>query len=79
MEFASQLSVPWGRCDRTLERSSIEELIETLIAVLDEIDGDSDLELSGDEEESDGTEMDYDGAEDEFPYRAPIRRYLVHA
>ena len=77
IENAARLSIPRAEFGRMLKRSHVEELIDTLIAVLDEFDGDSDLELNGDEEEPDGTEMDHDGAEDDFPYRAPIRRYAA--
>lgn len=77
MENASQLNIPRFQFDRMFDRSCVEELIENLIAVLDEFDGDSDLELNGDEDEPDGTEMDHDSAEDEFPYSRPIRRYAA--
>ena len=77
MENASRLNIPRTQFDWKLDRSYVEDLIDTLIAVLDEFDGDSDLELSGDENEPDGTEMDHDGAEDDFSYSRPIRRYAA--
>lgn len=52
-----------GRQDRITfsRRDRIERLIETLIALLDAVDGDDDRELDFDYEDSDNGVADYDG------------------